>query len=72
MLVDNHSRDDSIAFVRERYRDPRIEILALPENLGWSGGQQPGHRTALWTPARTTSSCSTTTPPPPPTPSRNS
>jgi len=47
MLVDNHSRDDSIAFVRERYRDPRIEILALPENLGWSGGNNRGIERAL-------------------------
>ena len=47
LLVDNHSADGSIAFVRERYRDPRIEILALPDNLGWSEGNNRGIEQAL-------------------------
>ena len=47
LLVDNHSADGSIAFVRERYRDPRIEILALSENLGWSEGNNRGIERAL-------------------------
>ena len=33
--------------VRERYRAPRIEFLALPENLGWSGGNNRGIEQAL-------------------------
>jgi len=47
VLIDNNSADDSIGFVAETYDDPRIEILALPENLGWSGGNNRGIERAL-------------------------
>lgn len=48
VLVDNASTDGSINFVQERFgRDPRVEILALESNLGWSGGNNAGIRRAL-------------------------
>ncbi len=48
VLVDNASTDGSINFVQERFgRDPRVEILALETNLGWSGGNNAGIRRAL-------------------------
>ncbi len=48
VLVDNGSTDGSVAFVREDYgHDPRVEFLELPENLGWSGGNNAGMRRAL-------------------------
>ncbi len=47
VLIDNNSGDDSIALVKERFSDPRIEILSLPENLGWSGGNNRGIERAL-------------------------
>ena len=48
VLVDNASDDDSVAFVRESFGDdPRVEILALPENRGWSGGNNAGIQRAL-------------------------
>lgn len=43
LLVDNASTDGSVGFVRARYAgDSRIEILELPENLGWSRGNNAG------------------------------
>lgn len=43
LLVDNASSDGSVAFVRERFgADPRVEILALESNRGWSGGNNEG------------------------------
>lgn len=48
VLVDNASDDDSVAFVQETFGgDPRVSILALPENRGWSGGNNAGIRQAL-------------------------
>ncbi len=48
VLVDNASSDGSIAFVKDRYgHDPRVEVLALPENRGWSGGNNAGIERAL-------------------------
>lgn len=47
VLVDNNSADDSLSFVKQHYDDPRIEILALPDNLGWSGGNNRGIERAL-------------------------
>src|SRR5690606_18894249 len=46
LLIDNASTDGSLAYVREHFKDPRLEILALPENLGWSGGNNAGIRYA--------------------------
>jgi GT2 family glycosyltransferase len=36
IVVDNGSRDDSVAFTRERF--PGVEIIASPENRYWAGG----------------------------------
>ncbi|MBI5092263.1 MAG: glycosyltransferase family 2 protein [Candidatus Hydrogenedentes bacterium] len=48
ILLDNASEDESAAFVRDTYRnDPRVEILVLPRNLGWSGGNNAGLSRAL-------------------------
>lgn len=48
LLVDNASTDDSVAFTRNQFGDdPRVEILALERNLGWSGGNNAGIRHAL-------------------------
>lgn len=47
LLVDNASSDGSVAFVRERFGDdPRIAILPLDRNLGWSGGNNAGIKLA--------------------------
>lgn len=48
LLVDNASEDGSVAFVREKFgSDPRVEILELERNLGWSGGNNAGMGRAL-------------------------
>ncbi len=48
VLVDNGSSDGSVAYVRERYgHDARVEFLELPENLGWSGGNNAGMLRAM-------------------------
>ncbi len=48
VLVDNASEDGSVAFVQERFgADPQVEILELPQNLGWSGGNNAGIERAL-------------------------
>ena len=48
LLVDNASSDGSVDFVRERFgADVRVELLALDQNLGWSGGNNAGIRRAL-------------------------
>jgi GT2 family glycosyltransferase len=48
LLVDNASTDNSVTHVREEFGgDPRVEILALDQNLGWSGGNNAGIRRAL-------------------------
>lgn len=39
-LVDNHSSDDSLAFVREKY--PAVRITALSRNTGFAGGNNAG------------------------------
>lgn len=41
ILVDNGSEDDSVDFVRRRYRD-RVRLIALPENRGFAGGNNVG------------------------------
>jgi GT2 family glycosyltransferase len=40
ILVDNGSNDDSATYVRENY--PWVRLLELPENLGFSGGNNRG------------------------------
>ena len=48
VLVDNASTDGSVAFVEERFgHDPRVEVLACPGNLGWSGGNNHALRRSL-------------------------
>jgi GT2 family glycosyltransferase len=44
ILVDNGSTDGTVAFVRERF--PRVEVVALAENLGFAGGNNAGARRA--------------------------
>ena len=47
VLVDNASKDGSVAYVRGRFgRDERLGILECPGNLGWSGGNNVGLRAA--------------------------
>lgn len=40
VIVDNASNDESIAYLAEYY--PQVEIVQLPENLGYSGGYNEG------------------------------
>jgi GT2 family glycosyltransferase len=44
VLVDNGSTDGSREFVRSRF--PEAELIALPENIGFSGGVNAGIRAA--------------------------
>jgi GT2 family glycosyltransferase len=44
ILVDNGSRDGSVEYVRERYRD--VKVVSLPRNLGFAGGNNAGIRAA--------------------------
>jgi hypothetical protein len=45
LVVDNGSRDGS--FEANRARFPAVEVLALPENRGYAGGNNAGMRLAL-------------------------
>jgi len=40
ILVDNGSKDGSVDYIREHY--PWVKLVALPENLGFSGGNNRG------------------------------
>ncbi len=42
VLVDNGSTDDSVLFVQEHF--PRVQVLALPRNLGFAAGNNRGIR----------------------------
>lgn len=44
ILVDNGSSDGSVAYVREHF--PEVEVIALPENRGFAGGNNVGIRAA--------------------------
>ena len=44
VVVDNGSTDGSAEFLRERY--PHVNLVALPENLGFGGGSNAGFRAA--------------------------
>ncbi|MGO9434492.1 MAG: glycosyltransferase family 2 protein [Terracidiphilus sp.] len=44
ILVDNGSTDGSAEFVREQF--PEVKLLALPENLGFTGGNSTGYERA--------------------------
>jgi GT2 family glycosyltransferase len=45
LIVDNGSRDGSVAAIRDRFPDHRL--IALPENQGYAGGNNAGIRAAL-------------------------
>jgi GT2 family glycosyltransferase len=45
MVVDNGSRDGSVAALRARF--PDLRVLELPENRGYAGGNNAGIRAAL-------------------------
>ena len=45
LVIDNGSRDDSVAVLRAA--DPSLRLIALPENLGYAGGNNVGLRLAL-------------------------
>ncbi|MDD5449332.1 MAG: glycosyltransferase family 2 protein [Candidatus Omnitrophica bacterium] len=45
VFVDNHSTDDSTAFVRENF--PKVEVLQLDENYGFSKGTNIGIKYVL-------------------------
>lgn len=47
ILLDNASDDDSVQFVTDTYTDPRIEIMQLDANYGWSGANNRGMEAAL-------------------------
>ena len=44
ILVDNGSADESVRLVREKY--PQVQVVALPENTGFSGAVNAGIRAA--------------------------
>src|SRR5271165_557 len=44
-VIDNGSRADDLDRIAERF--PEVEVIALPENLGWAGGNNVGIRLAL-------------------------
>lgn len=45
LVIDNGSRADDLSPVLERH--PTVELLALPDNLGWAGGNNVGLRLAI-------------------------
>ncbi len=45
LLVDNHSEDDSVAQLKNRY--PKIHLVVNSENLGYAGGNDVGLQYAL-------------------------
>ncbi|HJQ85830.1 MAG TPA: glycosyltransferase family 2 protein [Candidatus Binatia bacterium] len=45
MVVDNGSRDGSVEAIRAAY--PDVQVVALPENRGYAGGNNAGIRAAL-------------------------
>lgn len=49
LIVDNHSEDDSIGYIRNRVRfsAPQIRIIETPENVGFGHGYNVGFRHAV-------------------------
>jgi GT2 family glycosyltransferase len=45
ILVDNHSRDDSLDLLKRDY--PEVKVIALDQNRGFTGGNNIGIRSAL-------------------------
>jgi GT2 family glycosyltransferase len=45
LVVDNGSRDGSVAILRARF--PDLQVIALPENRGYAGGNNVGIQAAL-------------------------
>jgi GT2 family glycosyltransferase len=50
LVVDNGSRDNSVALISEQY--PSLTYLQLPENIGFTGGYNAGIQVAIETGAR--------------------
>ena len=44
-VIDNGSRADDLSLIPARF--PDVEVIALPENLGWAGGNNVGMRLAV-------------------------
>ena len=44
IMVDNGSTDGSIDFVGKKF--PQVEVISLPENLGYAGGNNEGFKNA--------------------------
>lgn len=42
IVIDNGSSDDSVAFIKDKY--PEIDLIELPENLGFAGGNNAGFK----------------------------
>lgn len=42
IVVDNHSQDDSIGYIRNNLKDPRVRIAETRRNLGFGGGYGTG------------------------------
>jgi GT2 family glycosyltransferase len=45
LVIDNGSTSDDLARIATRF--PEVEVMALPDNLGWAGGNNVGIRQAL-------------------------
>lgn len=46
ILIDNDSKDNSVNFVKQNYKDSRIKILPSHKNLGFARGNNLGIKTA--------------------------
>lgn len=46
IVVDNHSEDDSIGYIRNNLKDPRVRIVETRANLGFGGGYGTGLKLA--------------------------
>jgi hypothetical protein len=44
-VIDNGSKADDLSLIASRF--PEVEVIALPDNLGWAGGNNVGIRQAL-------------------------
>ena len=49
LVVDNHSEDGSVEFIRAHY--PEVRLIVHEENLGFTGGVNAGIRTCRYNPA---------------------
>ena len=44
LVIDNGSRDDDLSPIHAQH--PNVEVMALPQNLGWAGGNNVGMKLA--------------------------